>query len=110
MRKAKLQSTAEITTSYNSYVDANERVIQLFERLALKPNINVLNVEKLVCNTLIEGRYMNTIDGFSLYSDDDHPSPLLSKLIANQLSTLLHDEWVEQKTPWSTPRKITART
>ena len=97
VRKAKLQSTAEITTSYNSYVDANERVIQLFERLALKPNINVLNVEKLVCNTLIEGRCMNTIDGFSLYSDDDHPSPLLSKLIANQLSTLLHDEWVEQK-------------
>jgi len=91
-RNARLGFNATITTSFDVYKSANDPIIKLFERLERNPNINVINVAGMICDTDIVGRCLNTIDGLSLYRDDDHPSPLLATMIANSLSTILRKE------------------
>ncbi len=91
-RNARLGGKTTITTSFDVYKSANEPIINLFERLANNPNIDVINVENIICNTDFNERCLNSIDGSSLYRDDDHPSPLLATMIANSLSDILRKE------------------
>ena len=78
------KSTKDISTSYDVYLKANQRVNSLFNNLSKEYGIEVLNTSELVCNTKYSGRCMNTINGYSLYRDDDHPSPYYSELISNE--------------------------
>ena len=91
-RNARLGGKTTITTSFDVYKSENEPIITLFERLANNPNIDLINVENIICDTEINGRCLNTIDGLSLYRDDDHPSPLLAKMIANSLSDNIRND------------------
>jgi peptidoglycan/LPS O-acetylase OafA/YrhL len=79
---------ADITTSYKVYEDANLRVNDMFNRLMNNSRIKVISTEKLVCNTLYEERCLNTLNGKSLYRDDDHPSPLYVELIVREIENI----------------------
>jgi peptidoglycan/LPS O-acetylase OafA/YrhL len=84
----------EISTSYQVHVDSNAQVVDLFNRLSINPNINIVNVEQMVCNTEIQGRCLNTLNGQSLYLDDDHPSPLFANIISDYFADIALNEGV----------------
>ncbi|MDC1150377.1 acyltransferase family protein [Gammaproteobacteria bacterium] len=79
----------DITTSYKVYKDANLRVNDMFNRLIENTEIKVVSTEKLICNTIYKERCLNTINGKSLYRDDDHPSPLYVKLIVEEIENII---------------------
>ena len=60
----------------------------MFNRLMNNSRIKVISTEKLVCNTLYEERCLNTLNGKSLYRDDDHPSPLYVELIVREIENI----------------------
>ena len=91
-RNARLRGKDVITTSFEVYKSENESVINMFERLGMNRNVEVINVENLICDTALSGRCLNTLNGSSLYRDDDHPSPLLADIIAHSLSQILRNK------------------
>ena len=48
----------------------------------MSPRISVVDLESLFCDAALPGRCVNYLDGAIFYSDDDHPSPHASALIA----------------------------
>lgn len=75
----------DLTTSFDIYNARNKRVIELFDTLEAHDNIDVVNVQALACDKGPGGRCSNTVAGRSLYTDDDHPSPLFAARISDAI-------------------------
>lgn len=76
----------EITTSYRVYLSRNATVRRLFDELA--GDIKLVHTAPLVCRES-DMRCRNTIDGLPLYRDEDHPSLILSRMIAREVGAVL---------------------
>ncbi|MDC3316426.1 acyltransferase [bacterium] len=79
------ESDAMISTSQAIYSKVNESVVNLFSRLPASENLSVVRVDALVCDTLVPGRCLNTLNGAPLYRDDDHPSPIFADMISRAI-------------------------
>ncbi len=83
IRKFEGTNSVNISTSYSVYLQKNKRVNQLLDALATHNAISVLRTENIVCDKSTQ-RCSNTVNGRSLYRDDNHPSPQYSDLIARK--------------------------
>lgn len=79
------QNFEDISTSYVIYDQQNAGVRDFLTALETHPNISVIRAEDVVCDTILPARCMNTIEGRSLYRDNNHPSPLHADMIAQHM-------------------------
>ncbi|WP_290842790.1 SGNH hydrolase domain-containing protein [Henriciella sp.] len=87
-----VRDQSEIYTSYEVYKNSNELVNNMFSILDADGNVDVLKTDDLVCGGKTQDKCRNTLNGSSLYRDDDHPSPLFAALIAERFAEqILHD-------------------
>ena len=77
---------SNIDTSYELYKSENREVIRLLDKLEQESGVSVVRVEELVCDIEETGRCANTFDGQSLYRDNNHPSPLFTKIIVQKMA------------------------
>ena len=80
----------DVSTSYSVYEYKNEKIMKLFSDLKDQPHISIIEAESLVCSKKTR-RCLNSKDGKSLYRDDDHPSILYSKMIAEEFKKIAFD-------------------
>ena len=77
----------QISTSYRVYKEKNRAVLDWLDKLSGHENITILRVEDFVCDDET-GRCLNVLEGQPLYRDDDHPSPLFSRMISDKFKEL----------------------
>jgi len=88
IRNFKNDLKAEVSTSYLVFKEKNKRVLEWLDNLGKEPRISVIYTEDIVCDES-KNRCLNTLDGKSLYRDDDHPSPLYSSMIADKFKEMM---------------------
>jgi hypothetical protein len=81
-----LTSFVTSTLPYSHYLERNEYVMQILERVKQKTNVRVINTQDILCK---DGECMLTEKGRSLYADDDHLSIYGSQYVVGQAKTLL---------------------
>lgn len=70
-----------ISTSYQAFTQRNGPVISVFDSVQ-SPNLFRVKPAEILCNTFLEGRCINLIDGTSYYRDNNHLSEAGAALIA----------------------------
>ena len=78
----------DLSTSYDVYKDKNKRIDAWLETMRAHPNIDVLDVSKLLCSEQ-SSRCMTVDKGEPLYRDSDHPAPILSQMITDELMRMI---------------------
>ncbi len=70
-----------ISTSYQAFTTRNGPVISVFDS-AQSTNLFRVKPDETLCNTFLDGRCINLIDGTSYYRDNNHLSEAGARLIA----------------------------
>ena len=89
------QRNQEISTSYAAFLERNGPVLDAFDRINL-PNIVRVRPDRIFCDTEL-GRCANSLDGESLYYDDDHLSDAGALLIAPAIGKAVEHAMAEDK-------------
>ena len=79
------QGGAPLSTSYAEYKRQNAEIIAMFGQLARqKDSVRLVRTAPMVCSDQT-GRCLNERGGKALYYDDDHPSIVYSRQIADEI-------------------------
>jgi hypothetical protein len=76
---------APLSTSWQLFATRNQRAIKMLDAIGEQPNLARVYPSQLFCNTFIPERCALQANGQPLYFDDDHPSSIGAKLIAEKI-------------------------
>ncbi|NVO23596.1 acyltransferase family protein [Donghicola mangrovi] len=74
-----------LTTSAAQYDARNGRIVELFRGL-VSDRLTLVEPRDVYCDTAVQGRCLNDLDGESLYVDDDHLSFAGAQLLAGPVA------------------------
>ena len=83
------RDSGSLSTSLSRYNAENRNVFRLMT--ALRPFSSIVDTSKLICNQSSD-RCANELHGKPLYTDDNHPSVVLSDIIATEIWTSLQED------------------
>ncbi len=79
----------DVSTSYELYLDRNARTIASFDSIGDYKNLERVYPHKILCDTYVEQRCIATLNGHSLYYDDDHLSNYGAQLVVGEIVSKL---------------------
>lgn len=80
---------AEVTTSYDVFLDRNRRVLAAFDSIPDHKNLIKIHSDKSFCDTRSGGRCVTVKGGDIFYYDDDHLSNSGAKIIASEVVNVM---------------------
>lgn len=75
----------DVSTSYEKYLKRNAKAFTAFDAIGEHMNLKRIYPHKILCDTYIKERCIATLDGHSLYFDDDHLSNFGAQLIVDEI-------------------------
>jgi len=78
-------SKVDVSTSYKQYLKRNEKTFAAFDAIGAHVNLKRVYPHKVFCNTYLQERCVATLNGRSLYYDDDHLSNYGAKMLIGDI-------------------------
>lgn len=89
-KKAMFYGDSFVSTSYTRFLERNKDTIATLDAIGEHENLKRVYPERLLCNSFVKNRCIATLNGHSLYYDDDHLSNHGANYIVKEISQYLN--------------------